>query len=156
MFDRQNPGAFLCKMRNVEVVLVGVGQRDPQRHTAERRRVSQFRLSDGSIVTRLYPPDVMPLSSYDIRADALAFRVDPKDLRLFENNGIDTMWQLDLPLDANDFDLAQILDVQLVLYYDSRFSPSARNAGACGAADDRHRHTGDLTADGVSRMSCSI
>jgi hypothetical protein len=90
--------------------------------------VSRFRLSDGSVVSRLYPADVMPLSQYEMHADALAFRIDPKDLRLFENNGIDTLWRLDLPLDANDFDLAEILDVQLVLYYDAHFSPTIETA----------------------------
>jgi hypothetical protein len=123
MFDRQNPGSFLCKIRNVELVILGVGNANIC-GTLRNIGVSRFRLSDGSIVTRLYPADVMPISHYEIRADALAFRVDPKDLRLFENNGIDTLWQLDLPLDANDFDLEQILDLQLAIYYDSHFSPT--------------------------------
>jgi hypothetical protein len=43
---------------------------------------------------------------------------------LFENNGIATVWQLDLPLHSNSFDLSQILDVQLLLYYDGFFSPA--------------------------------
>ena len=71
----------------------------------------------------LYPSDVMALSQYEIRQDALAFRFNPNDLRLFENNGIDTLWQIDLPLNANDFDYRDILDIQLVLYYDGFFSP---------------------------------
>jgi hypothetical protein len=85
--------------------------------------VSRFRRSDGTIVSRLYPADVMSLSQYEIRQDALAFRFNPNDLRLFENNGIDTLWQLDLPTDANDFDFNEILDVHLVLYYDGFFDP---------------------------------
>jgi hypothetical protein len=43
---------------------------------------------------------------------------------LFENNGIETLWQLDLPTDANDFAYDEILDIQLVLYYDGFFSPA--------------------------------
>jgi hypothetical protein len=66
----------------------------------------------------------MPLSLYDLRQDALAFRFSPNDLRLFENNGIDTAWQLEMPPGANDFDFDEILDVQLVLYYDGLFSPA--------------------------------
>jgi hypothetical protein len=85
--------------------------------------VSRFRNSAGAVVERLYPPDVMALSQYDIRQDALAFRFNPNELRLFENNGIETLWQLDLPLDANDFDYSDILDVHLVLYYDGFYSP---------------------------------
>ena len=63
----------------------------------------------------------MPLSAYAIRQDAVAFRVTPNDLQLFENNGVNTMWQIDLPLDANDLDFRAIVDVRLALYYDGFF-----------------------------------
>ena len=33
------------------------------------------------------------------------------------------MWQLDLPRSTNTFDLRQILDIQLVIYYDGFFDP---------------------------------
>lgn len=122
MFDRQTPGMYLCKIRNVELVFVGVTQVNL---AGSLRNVgaSRVRQSDGSIVTRLYPADVMPLSAYEIRQDSLAFRVNPNDLQLFENNGIDTLWQLDMPLSANDIDFGSIIDVQLVLYYDGFFDP---------------------------------
>ena len=120
MFDRQTPGMYLCKIRNVELVFVGVTQVSL---AGSLRNVgaSRFRTADGTVVTRLYPADVMPLSAYEIRQDALAFPVNPNDLQLFENNGIDTLWQLDMPLSANDFDFGSIIDVQLVLYYDGFF-----------------------------------
>jgi hypothetical protein len=54
--------------------------------------------------------------------------VNPNDLQLFENNGIDTMWQLDMPLSANDIDFSSIIDVQLVLYYDGFFDPALETA----------------------------
>ncbi len=66
----------------------------------------------------------MILSQYEIRQDTLAFRFNPNDLRLFENNGIETLWQLELPRDANDFDYTDILDIHLVLYYDGFFDPT--------------------------------
>jgi hypothetical protein len=47
--------------------------------------------------------------------------LDSKELRLFENNGVATMWELKLPLATNTFDLRQVLDVQLVVYYDGFF-----------------------------------
>jgi len=122
MFDRQAPGMYLCKIRNVEVVFVGVTQVS----TAGNLRnvgVSRFRQVDGTLATRLYPADVMPLSAYEFRQDALAFRVNPNDLQLFENNGIDTLWQLNMPLSANDIDFSSIVDVQFVLYYDGFFDP---------------------------------
>ncbi|MBC7870112.1 MAG: hypothetical protein H7Y09_04685 [Chitinophagaceae bacterium] len=122
-FDRQHPGLYLCKLRNVELVFVGITRASSIAGSLRNIGVSKFRREDGSIVTRLYPSDVMPLSQYEIRQDALAFRFNPNDLRLFENNGIDTLWQLELPKDANDFDYSEILDVHLVLYYDGFFSP---------------------------------
>jgi hypothetical protein len=123
MFDRQTPGMYLCKIRNVELVFVGVTQVNV---AGSLRNIgsSRFRTSDGTMVTRLYPADVMPLSAYEIRQDALAFRINPNDLQLFENNGIDTLWQLDMPLSANDIDFGSIIDVQLVLYYDGFFDPA--------------------------------
>jgi hypothetical protein len=71
----------------------------------------------------MYPSDVMLLSEYDIRQDAVVFRFDPKELKLFENSGLETIWELKLPKDANDFDFKNILDIQLTIYYDGFFSP---------------------------------
>jgi hypothetical protein len=123
-FDRQHPGLYLAKVRNVEVVFVGLTGVRGVAGTLRNIGVSRFRASNGGTITRLYPADVMVLSQYEIRQDALTFRFNPNDLRLFENNGIDTLWRLDLPLDANDFDSTDILDVHLVLYYDGFFDPS--------------------------------
>ena len=86
--------------------------------------LSKFRRRDGSIVEQVYPADVMPLTDYDVRQDAMVFQLSANELRLFENNGIATVWQLDVPQHSNTFDLGQILDVQLVLYYDGFFDPA--------------------------------
>jgi hypothetical protein len=121
-FDREHPGFYLAKIRNVELVFVGIAGTRSIAGTLRNVGVSRFRRPGGAIIERLYPADVMALSQYEIRQDSLAFRFNPNDLRLFENNGIDTLWQLDLPLSANDFDYSEILDVHLVLYYDGFFS----------------------------------
>ena len=127
-FDREHPGLYLCKLRNVELLFVGITGASSLAGSLRNVGVSKFRNASGGVLTRHYPSDVMPLSQYDLRQDALAFRVSPNDLRLFENNGIDTLWQLELPLDANDFDFGEILDVQLVIYYDGLFSPNLEAA----------------------------
>lgn len=121
-FDRRHPGLYLAKIRNVELMFVGLSGLGGLAGTLRNIGVSRFRAADGSVNERLYPADVMVLSHYDIRTDALAFRFSPNELRLFENNGIETLWQLDLPPDANDLDYRDLLDVQLVLYYDGFFS----------------------------------
>jgi hypothetical protein len=123
-FDRQHPGLYLCKLRNVELALVGITTASSVAGSLRNVGVSKFRREDGSIVARTYPADVMPLSQYSVRGDALLFRFNPNDLKAFELNGIDTLWQLDLPPGANRFDIGDLLDVQLVLYYDGYFSPA--------------------------------
>jgi receptor-binding and translocation channel-forming TcA subunit of Tc toxin len=142
-FDRQHPGLYLAKIRNVELLLVGLGGLGSVAGTLRNLGVSRFRTAGGAVVERLYPADVMVLSQYEIRQDTLAFRFNPNDLRLFENNGIETLWRLELPLDANDFDLAEILDVQLVLYYDGFFDRTLETAvrGALPASGSASRST---------------
>ncbi|TMQ09391.1 MAG: hypothetical protein E6J90_38100 [Deltaproteobacteria bacterium] len=122
-FDRYHPGLYLAKLRNVELRFVGLAGAEAIAGTLRNIGVSRFRSLDGSVAARLYPADVMVLSQFQIREDALEFRFNPNELRLFENNGIETLWQLDLPPGANDFDAGDILDVQLVLYYDGFFDP---------------------------------
>jgi Tc toxin complex TcA C-terminal TcB-binding domain len=121
MFDRLYPGQYLRKLRSVEVVFVGLARASGIHGTLRNIGVSAFRRADGSVRTLAYPPDVMPLSAYEVRNDSLVFRVDPKQLRLFENNGVATMWQLELPRSTNDIDYQAIFDVQLVVYYDAFF-----------------------------------
>jgi Tc toxin complex TcA C-terminal TcB-binding domain len=122
-FDRAYAGLYLAKLRNVELVFVGITQATAIAGTLRNVGVSRFRFANGKVFERLYPADVMPLSQLDLRQDALALPISPNDLRLFENNGIGTSWQLDLPPSANDFDFADILDVHLVLYFDGLFDP---------------------------------
>ena len=123
-FDRAHPGMHLCKLRNVELVLVGITSATEIAGSLRNVGISRFRRKDGSIVSRAYPGDVMPISQYDVRGDALLFRFDPNELRAFELNGIDALWQLDLPPGANGFDTGDLLDAQLVVYYDGFFDPA--------------------------------
>jgi tetratricopeptide (TPR) repeat protein len=120
-FDRRYPGFYLQKVKQAEVVFVGLTGSEGVHGTLRNIGVSKFRAKDGTIVDQVYPADVMPLSEYNVRQDAIVFQLENKELRLFENNGVATMWQLDLPRGTNTFDLRQILDVQLVLYYDGYF-----------------------------------
>jgi hypothetical protein len=124
MFDRAYPGFYLHKVKDVELVFVGLTNASGLYGTLRNVGVSHFRSADGSINTLAYPSDVMPLSQYEIRQDAVVFQYNPNELRLFENNGVATQWRIDLPLATNDLDFNEILDIQLVLYYDAFFSPT--------------------------------
>jgi hypothetical protein len=90
-FDREQPGLYLAKTRNVELKIVGLSGTSSIAGTLRNLGVSRFRRADGTLAERLYPPDVMVLSQYDVRQDVLLFRFNPNDLRLFENNGIETV-----------------------------------------------------------------
>lgn len=120
-FDRRYPGFYLQKVKQVELVFVGLNGTEGVHGTLRNIGLSQFRQKSGTIVNQSYPADVMPLSDYDVKQDAIVFQLDSKELRLFENNGIATLWQLELPRSTNTFDLGQILDIQMVLYYDGFF-----------------------------------
>lgn len=121
-FDRAYPGFYLQKIKNVEVVFVGLTGPDGVHGTLRNVGVSKFRYADGRVVDMVYPADVMPLSEYDVRRDAIVFQLDTSELRLFENSGVATMWQLELPRSANTFDPDQILDIHVVISYDAFFS----------------------------------
>jgi hypothetical protein len=127
-FDRRYPGFYLQKVKQVELLFLGLAGTEGTHGTLRNIGLSRFRRKDGSIVTQTYPADVMPLTDYDVRQDAIVFQLNPNELRLFENNGIATVWQLDLPLHSNTFDLSQILDVQMVLYYDGFFDAGLEQA----------------------------
>ena len=123
-FDRRYPGFYLQKIKQVELLFVGLAGTEGVHGTLRNIGLSKFRRKDGSIVEQTYPADVMPLTDYNVRQDAVVFQLSSNELRLFENNGIATVWQLDVPLHSNTFELGQILDVQLLLYYDGFFSPT--------------------------------
>ena len=122
-FDRRYPGFYLQKVKQVELLFIGLAGTEGVHGTLRNIGLSKFRRRDGSVVDQVYPADVMPLTDYDVRQDAVVFQLSPNELRLFENNGIATVWQLDVPLHSNTFELTQILDVQLVLFYDGFFDP---------------------------------
>jgi len=122
-FDRRYPGFYLQKVKQVELLFVGLAGTEGVHGTLRNIGLSKFRRRDGTVVDQLYPADVMPLTDYDVRQDAVVFQLSTNELRLFENNGIATVWQLEVPKHSNTFELGQILDVQLVLYYDGFFDP---------------------------------
>ena len=152
-----------CAPRDVPVQAAQRRARPRRDHERDRRSrgslrnvgVSRFRRKDGSIVSRAYPGDVMPISQYDVRGDALLFRFDPNELRAFELNGIDALWQLDLPPGANDFDSGDLLDVQLVVYYDGFFDPGLEATVRAGAAGLRRRRSRGFRSRWSCPTSCS-
>ena len=131
-FDRMYPGFYLHKVHNVELVLVGVSNGAGIHGTLRNIGVSTFRDATGAVRQLVYPADVMPLSDFDLRQDIVIFRPADDELRLFENNGLATMWRLDLPLGSNETDISRLIDVQLVLSFDAFFDPALETAVKAG------------------------
>lgn len=127
-FERLYPGFCLLKVKAVELRVVGLTGSEGLHGTLRNVGLSKVRRRDGRVEDQIHPADVMPLSEYDARLDAIVFQHDPKDLRLFENNGVATMWRLDLPLGTNTFNLRHILDVQLVMAFDGFHEPGVEAA----------------------------
>ncbi|MEF7615718.1 hypothetical protein V4F39_17525 [Aquincola sp. MAHUQ-54] len=123
-FDRRYPGFYLQKVKQVELLFVGLAGTEGVHGTLRNIGLSKFRRRDGTVADQVYPADVMPLTDYDVRQDAVVFQLSANELRLFENNGIATVWQIEVPKHSNTFELSQILDVQLVMYYDGFFDPN--------------------------------
>jgi hypothetical protein len=119
--DRAYPGFYLRKVRHVEVNLLGVFNIAGAHGTLRNIGVSEYRERNGDIKHLVYPSDNLPLSLYRADRDGLVLQVDPKMLRIFENNGVATMWRMEFPRGTNDFNHEQILDVHLTLYYDGLF-----------------------------------
>jgi hypothetical protein len=131
-FDRWYPGFYLHKIRNVELTLVGVSNGAAIHGTLRNIGVSTFRAVTGAVSQLVYPADVMPLSDFDVRGDLAIFQPSGDELRLFENNGLATMWRLDLPLGSNETDISALIDVQLVLSFDAFFDPALETTVQAG------------------------
>ena len=70
-----------------------------------------------------------------IRQDALAFRFNPNELRLFENNGIETLWQLDLPPARQRLRLRRASSTSIWCCITTGSSIQPGDEHPCGAAD---------------------
>src|SRR5207244_1372907 len=84
-FDRMYPGFYLHKVRNVELVLVGVSNGAGIHGTLRNIGVSTFRDATGAVRQLVYPADVMPLSDFDVRQDIVIFRPADDELGLSQN-----------------------------------------------------------------------
>jgi hypothetical protein len=126
-FGRRHPGFYGQRLAAVEVQVVGLLPPEGVRGTLRGGIVSRYAQADGSEKTRAHSVDTLALSEYSLRGDAYVFRVDVRELGLFEGHGVATSWELDLPRGSNNLDYRLISDVQLVLYYTARHSQALRD-----------------------------
>jgi hypothetical protein len=85
----------------------------------------QYTPSPYRIAPQILEPETLVLSSFEQRRDGVMLRPDAGELLYaFEGSGVGTTFTLTLSPASNDFDLASIADVQLVLYVRAQFDPA--------------------------------
>lgn len=126
--DLLHPGAYLRKLRRVEVVIEGLVGPQGLHGTLTNSGVSRDRGRDGRPRLRVQKPETMLLSRYDLRRDGFVFTHDEDVLAVFENTGIAGGWALVFPPDANDIDYRNITNIHLVFYFDAYHSQRVANA----------------------------
>lgn len=120
-FDRNYPGAYLQRIRRVEVTVEGLIGRGGIHASLTNTGLCLSRMRNGDIRMRLLQPETLLLSQYRIAADAVVFTPDVEMLAIFENSPVSTSWVFELNPAANDIILNYITDIKLVIYYESFF-----------------------------------
>ncbi|MCK5146353.1 hypothetical protein KAR48_06325 [bacterium] len=141
---RAYPGAYNCRIKNVELIIEGLLPATGIHGTFSNGIYSMVRLPITSEVSsdqlsnennrwrvhgayydtlKTHETETMLLSNYSIREDRMVFSPPPEQLSLFENTGVATEWTLHIPRSTNNFDLHTISDVKFVITFTSQFDP---------------------------------
>lgn len=119
-FDMAYPGAYLRKIKKVEVIIEGLLPPGGVTGTLRNSGLSRDRKATGQEFFRVQPKEVMFISQYNVRQDFGIFPPDNKVLGVFENCGVATSWALELPPSSNDLNYQTISDVKVIVYYTAR------------------------------------
>lgn len=138
-FSRAYPGAYNCRIKNVELIIEGLLPPGGVSGTLSNGVYSVARLPSGYIpdtsslglhnwqivgeygdyrdILKPQEMESMVLSKYAEREDRFIYSPPPEQLGIFENTGVATLWTLHLPRSFNNFDLNTISDVKLVITF---------------------------------------
>lgn len=119
-FDMNYPGAYLRKIKKVEVVIEGLLPPEGVTGTLRNSGLSKDRKATGEEFFRVQPKEVMFVSQYNVRQDFGIFPPDSKMLGVFEHCGVATSWAFELPPSSNDLNYQTISDVKVIMYYTAR------------------------------------
>ncbi len=121
-FDRAYPGAYLRKIKKVEVVVEGLLPPGGVHGMLKNSGISRDRKRDGTTFFRVQPREALFLSQYSPRNDIAVFQPDQRVLDVFEHCGVATGWTLEIPPGANDVNYQTISDIKLIIYYTAQHS----------------------------------
>lgn len=120
-FQSQTPGLYNGKIKQVSVEFVGGQSSTGPRGTLRCGSQSTFRAySPGEPPinrSRNHGTETLLITDYRPKRDGFMLRTPSDQLNIFENIGLETSWHLSLPKHANDFDYADIQDVNVVIGY---------------------------------------
>jgi hypothetical protein len=126
-FDLAYPGAYLRKIRKVEMVVEGLIPPGGVHGTLKNSGISRDRKKNGDLFFRIQPHETLYLSNYSPRTDVVIFQSDQRVLDVFENCGVATSWTLDIPMSANDLNYQTISDVKMIIYYTAQYDALLEN-----------------------------
>jgi hypothetical protein len=118
-FDELFPGAYLGKLKAVEVVLEGLIGADGIHGSLTNNGVSKYRTREGIEAVRIQPRETMLISAHDLNRDTVIFRPSDEVRGVFEDAGLASMWTLELPRGTNDLNYDAIRDIRIVFYFES-------------------------------------
>ncbi|MDR4498706.1 MAG: tetratricopeptide repeat protein [Candidatus Scalindua sp.] len=121
-FDLAYPGAYLRKIKKVEVIVEGLIPPGGVHGTLKNSGISRDRKENGDIFFRIQPFETLYLSNYNPRADVVIFQPDQRVLDVFENCGLATGWTLEISPAANDINYQTISDIKMIVYYTSQYN----------------------------------
>lgn len=126
-FDLCYPGAYLRKIKKIEMVVEGLIPPGGVHGTLKNSGISRDRKKNGDLFFRIQPHETLYLSNYSPRADIVVFQPDQRVLDVFENCGVATSWTLDIPMAANDLNYQTISDVKMIVYYTAQYDQLLEN-----------------------------
>lgn len=126
-FDLAYPGAYLRKIKKIEMVVEGLIPPGGVHGTLKNSGISRDRKKSGDLFFRIQPHETLYLSNYNPRADVVIFQPDSRVLDVFENCGVATSWTLDIPMSSNDLNYQTISDVKMIVYYTAQYDTLLEN-----------------------------
>jgi hypothetical protein len=120
-FDELYPGAYLSKLKAVEVVFEGLIGADGVHGRLTNDGVSKYRTREGADAVRLQPRETMLLSVQDLQRDSVIFRPSEEARGVFEDAGFASQWTLEIPRGTSDLNYDAIRDIRIVFYVESFF-----------------------------------
>lgn len=123
-FQRLHPGLYEGRIKSVIVRPVGLTGANGAIGTLTANGVSWARRKDGARYEKMHATETLILSAFDTRRDRIFTPLPEEQLDIFENIGLETDWELEIPQSRNEFDVGQLIDVELFISFYGKFDRS--------------------------------